>query len=305
VRALRRRPSEFGSSFPLEQLDVELESGEPLRLAFKALAWHGLDEQARLAKPRFLHDPLREPAVYGAILGAGTPGTARCYGTLLEPELERYWLFLEWVRGRELYQVGDRRLWEEAARWLGRMHARLRPRAGTLAGPGRLVAHDAAFYRRWMARAREFAASRPREEASAIEWLGSRHEDVVGALLELPRTVLHGEFYAANVLVDSESEQPRIAPVDWELAAIGPGATDLAALVSGGWRAEDRDALSAAYCEGAGVPFDDSRRRQIGFARLQLAIQWLGWAPPSWVPPEGQRHDWLTEAVALAERLGL
>jgi hypothetical protein len=305
VRALRRRPSEYGSSFPLERLDVELESGEPLRLAFKTLAWGGLDERARLAKPRFLHDPLREPAVYGAVLGAGTPGTARCYGSLVERELERYWLFLEWVQGRELYQVGERWLWDEAARWLGRMHARMQPQADELAGPGRLVGHDAAFYRRWMERAREFAASRPRGEATAIEWLGRRHEDVVEALLALPRTVLHGEFYAANVLVDSESEQPRVAPVDWELAALGPGATDLAALVSGGWRADERDALIAAYCEGAGEPFDGTRRREIGFARLQLAIQWLGWAPPCWVPPPGQRQDWLASALELAEELGV
>ena len=43
----------------------------------------------------------------------------------------------------------------------------------------------------------------------------------------------------------------------------------------------------------------------LDLARLQVAIQWLGWAPPEWEPPEGQRHDWLGEAVALAEGMEL
>jgi thiamine kinase-like enzyme len=94
----------------------------------------------------------------------------------------------------------------------------------------------------------------------------------------------------------------RVAPVDWELAAVGPGLTDLAALVSG-WPGADRKALVAAYAAEPGVPAFSSR--DLDFARLQVAIQWLGWAPPQWEPPEGQRYDWLGEAVQLAEELGL
>jgi len=44
---------------------------------------------------------------------------------------------------------------------------------------------------------------------------------------------------------------------------------------------------------------------QLDLVLLQLAVQWLGWGPASWIPPEGQRHDWLGEALALAESLGL
>lgn len=97
-------------------------------------------------------------------------------------------------------------------------------------------------------------------------------------------------------------EGVRVAPVDWELAAAGPGLTDLAALVSG-WPAADREALAAAYAAESGVP--PFTPRDLGFARLQVAIQWLGWAPSEWEPPEGQRHDWLTEALELAEELRL
>jgi thiamine kinase-like enzyme len=122
--------------------------------------------------------------------------------------------------------------------------------------------------------------------------------------------VLHGEFYASNVLVASDFDHTpvcrdpdaRVAPVDWELAAAGSGLTDLAALVSG-WPEADRTTIAAAYAEVPGVPAFSAR--DLDLARLQVAIQWLGWAPPEWEPPEGQRHDWLGEAVSLAEELEL
>jgi thiamine kinase-like enzyme len=93
-----------------------------------------------------------------------------------------------------------------------------------------------------------------------------------------------------------------VAPVDWELAAAGPGLTDLAALVSG-WPDADRRAIAAAYADEPEIPAFTERDLDLG--RLQVAIQWLGWAPPEWEPPEGQQHDWLGEALALAEGLGL
>ncbi len=119
----------------------------------------------------------------------------------------------------------------------------------------------------------------------------------------MPRTVIHGEFYASNVLVAGDAADPRVCPVDWELAAAAPGLIDLAALVSGGWsdgdRERDRRRLPLRGRPGA------FSARQLDLARLQLAVQWLGWAEPSWSPPAGQRHDWLGEALALAERLEL
>ena len=153
--------------------------------------------------------------------------------------------------------------------------------------------YDAGFYRLWPRRALEHGV---RE----VEWLAARHEAVVEALLTLPRTVLHGEFYAANVLVAADTPSARVAPVDWEIAAAGPGVSDLAALVSGDWSQEDRGAIAAAYGSVGGATLDG-----LDHARLQLAIQWLGWAPPQWAPPKGQRHDWLGEALELAEGLGL
>jgi aminoglycoside phosphotransferase (APT) family kinase protein len=300
---VRRRPSPYRTSFPIEELRFELAGRGPVRAGFKQLDWDRLEPAAQLAKPRFLHDPEREPEVYRALLPQAPAGPPEFLGAVLEDD--RRWLFVEWVEGRELFQVGERELWEEAARWLGRFHAAMAPEQERLLREARLLDHDAPFYRRWIERAREFAP-----DPESIEWLASRHEQVVEALLAQSRTVLHGEFYASNVLVASDLDHSplgqesavRVAPVDWELAATGTGLSDLAALVSG-WPEEDRAAIAATYGAEPGIPPFD--HRDLDFARLQVAIQWLGWAPPEWEPPEGQRHDWLGEAVALAEGLEL
>lgn len=298
-----RRPSEYRTSFPLEELEVTLADGTRLHLGFKRLDWGALGDEARLAKPRFLHDPAREPAVYETVLAPAGLGP-RHYGSLVDPEAGRHWLFLEWVEGRELYQVGERALWETVARRLGGMHVRLAGDLDRRIAEARLLDFDEPYYRAWIERARDFsrAPGRPASFADSVEQLVTRYEAALGELLALPRTVIHGEFYASNVLVGSGPD-PRVCPVDWELAAVAPGLVDLAALISGGWSGEDRQALVSAYRSAPGVtPFTD---RRLDLARLHLAIQWLGWTESSWVPPEGQRHDWLGEALALADGLGL
>jgi len=303
-RLIGRRASEYRTSFPLEEIELRLEDGAELRLAFKRLEWDALTAEARLAKPEFLHDPRREPAVYATLLAPAVLGAPRYYGSLAEPEAGRHWLFVEWVEGCELYQVGERELWEAAAAWLGTTHRRLGERLDR-GRDAHLLDYDRAFYRRWIDRARSFAGApgQPPARLRSIEWLAPRYEAAAEELLALPRTIIHGEFYASNVLVAGDPAEPRVAPVDWELAATAPGAIDLAALVSGGWSEEDRGAIAAAYRTTAG-PFSPSPR-ELDLARLHLAVLWLGWAEPSWSPPPEQRQDWLGEALTLAEELGL
>jgi aminoglycoside phosphotransferase (APT) family kinase protein len=303
--AIDRRPYEYRTSFPLEQLDLTLEDGASLRLVFKQLDWDALGDEARLAKPRFLHDPLREAAVYGSVLAAAPSGPPHFYGSAIDPERGRHWLFIEWVDGRELFQVGDRELWEAAASWLGATHRRLGEELDRHRASGRLLEYDRAYYRRWIERARRFASApgQPESQARSVDSLLARYEPAIEELLEMPKTATHGEFYASNVLIAGDATSPRVCPVDWELAAAAPGLIDLAALVSGDWGDEDREALVSAY--GAALGSGALTARRLDLARLHLAIQWLGWAGAAWSPPAGQRQDWLGEGLALAERLGL
>jgi hypothetical protein len=302
VIGLERRPSPFRTSFPLEELDVELEDGARLRLVLKDLSRAMLSDRARKAKPDFLSDPLREIETYRDLLEPAGLGTAAYFGSDVDPSRERYWLFIENVSGPALWQVGELPVWEEAARWLAAMHDHFADR-GRL--PGRLVSYDAAFYRLWPERAREFAKRDGRGRSRQVDWLASRHDQVVEHLTALRSSFIHGEFYASNVLVSGGTGSTRICPVDWEMAGVGPGMLDLAALTTG-WSDAERRSLALAYretSESPPAPADDLLRT-LDYCHLHLAVRWLGWSP-DWRPPRAHRRDWLGEAVRTAEKLGL
>ena len=291
VRVAARQPSQYRTSFPLEELDVELLDGTLLALVLKELSWETLDDATRRAKPPFLHDPLRELEVYRTVLGTLALGTAKLYGS---GENSRPWLLLERIPGPDLTQVGDFEIWREAARWLARMHDRCRD----LRAP-RLLSHDEPYHRRWLERAREF---RGNEE---LEPLVAGYDGLAALLAGLPRGFIHGEFYASNILVEEGENGVRICPIDWELAAIGPALIDLAALTAGSWSEDEQTELVLAYRDSLSVPPSaDTLLADLDLCRLQVALQWLGWSR-DWTPPPERQQDWLGEALRLGKRLGL
>ena len=293
-----RRPSPYRTSFVLDEIDLELDDGRRLELIFKHISRDALHPAAADVKPEFLHDPLREIEVYRDVLAPAGLGTPAFVGA----DPERGWLFLERVDGVELYQVGERRTWEHVARWLARMHDRFAAADG--AAP-HAIRYDAQWYRRWPERAVRVAAARDDAESLAIlRGIADRYEHVVERLLALPTTLVHGEFYASNVLVDDAHEPRRVAPVDWEQAGVGPGLVDLAALTSGDWSEEDRGHIAAAYRDAsAGGLDEESFDAGLEACRLHLALQWLGWSG-AWSPPVEHRQDWLREARQAGVHLG-
>lgn len=288
VAAVRRAPSRYSTSFLIDDLTVRLGDGTDLGVIYKNLSPDGLLPGAGSTRPAGVFEPGREIDVYRFLLPAREPGAPDLIAWRADPEINRYWLFLERVDGQELYQVGDLGVWLEAARWIGRFHRGGRPPSV----PGSLLRLGPRWYRRWMERAVEFAAP---ETRSAVERLAAVHPEVVRALGGLPDTLIHGDFYASNVLAARSGGRLRICPVDWERAAIGPGLFDLASLVAG-WPPEGAGAMATAY--GGVDP------RDLDMCRLQLCIQWLGWSR-AWEPPPEHRQDWLREANRLARGLGL
>ncbi len=311
VAGLVRRPCEYRTSFALEELDVTLADGTVLRAMFKDLSRACLSEGAQRAKPEFLHDPLREIEVYRDLLDGAGLGTPAYHGSAVDPGRDRYWLFIENVRGPVLWQVGEFAVYEETARWLAGMHASLAATAPS--APASLLHYDTDLYGTWIRRAREFAerAATPWDDSTRalVIDLAERYEPVIERLASLPVTVIHGEFYPSNVIVGQRAGGVRIAPIDWEIAAVGPGLLDLAALTIGKWTPPQREALARAYREsaeagpGAGALPQDFDAA-LDFCRLHLAVQWIGW-DPDWRPPAEHQHDWLAEAVASMQRLGL
>jgi aminoglycoside phosphotransferase (APT) family kinase protein len=311
IRHLRRRPCAYRSSFALEELGVELRDGSRLELMFKDLGQGGLSRGARRVKPFFLYDPLREIEAYCELLAPTAQGTATFYGAAVDHERRRYWLFVERVEGAGLWQFGEFETWERAARWLADFHARFAAETEWRRRAGHLIKYDPSYYRLWPRRAQAFRADATGPHgvsSSKLEWLAERHEQVVERLVALPTTFLHGEFYASNVLVD-DARAARVCPIDWEIAAVGPGLIDLAALVAGKWSEPERRELALAYrstlAELGGSPEpEEAFLAALDWCRLHLAVRWIGWAP-SWSPPREHRHDWLGEALRLAEEVEL
>jgi aminoglycoside phosphotransferase (APT) family kinase protein len=273
-----RKPYAYRTTFPLDELEVELGDGTTMTLLLKDVDRRSLDDAGRAAKPEHIYDPRREIEAYGLLEGEGL-GTPHLYGTLLDGE--RSWLLIEKVAGIELWQVGDLSTWAGVARWLAMLHARFaRP------FPARtLLRHDAAYFRLWAERARQAVG----EELAPVL---ARHDAIVERLTSLPKTLIHGEFYASNILVEEE-EVLRVAPVDWEMAAVGPALMDLAALTTG-WSEPEQAAIESAY------GFVD--QRDLDCCRVQLALQWLGWSS-DWAPPPEHARDWVAEARVAVERL--
>jgi hypothetical protein len=313
IARLRQRSNVYGSSHTLEELDLTLKDGTELALMLKDLSRQALLASARGIKPAFLDEPLREIKVYRTLLAEAHLGTAVCYGTMVDPSRGRYWLFLERVPGVGLSQVGDFGTWQQAARWLAALHTRVGPAAVNAAGLARLLVLNRDYYRLWLRRARAFAADAfgpgADELRRGLDRLAVGYGRVVERLTTLPVTFVHGEFYAANVLVPPVGPAQWVCPVDWESAALGPGLLDLAALTAGGWTEDQQLALAQAYADelaalGAQLPTAAACLTDLDCCRLHLAVQWLGWSS-AWSPPQEHRHDWLTEALMLAERLGL
>jgi aminoglycoside phosphotransferase len=222
-------------------------------------------------RPALVADPGREREAYELLPPA-----------LGAPELLAAgsgWLLLEHVDGVPLSEAARLDAWEDAARWLARLHATPVPAAG------RLLRRDEAHLLRWLRRALRFHPSL-RAVAPAARAAAAR-------LAASPAVLLHGEAYPSNLLVDGGG---RIRAVDWETIGTGSAALDLAALTSGAWDPAQRARVIAAYREASG---GGPAAAQLEAAGLLVAVQWLGWSA-TWRPPAEHAHDWLADAEQLA-----
>jgi hypothetical protein len=312
-RKLDRRISQYCSSFVIEELDVVLEDGTELPLILKDLSEAAMMPAARDKKPFFVYNPIREIETYRRILVRHGLGTPVCYGAVVNPELKRYWLFLERVSPELLWQMGELSVWQEVAAWLGGMHSFLVSETDMeeTSHTAHLLNYDREFYWRWMRRAVAFTTQRERNGGSdgrAIRHIKSRYGKVVERLLSMRKTVIHGEFFASNVLIGKSGENMRVCPVDWEMAARGPGLVDLAGLTSGQWSLAEKETMALAYYHALPVKTRlaqswDAFAQDLECCRLHQSLQWLGWSA-EWTPPPEHAQNWLQEALRCCEAIG-
>lgn len=297
VHHLSRRRSEYSTSAPIDELNVVLSDGSKLELMAKRLGRDALLGDANDAKPDFVYDPAREVAAYGLL--ADEPNLPRCWGALHEPGGAL--LVLERIPGLALRHTGEIDSWVAAARWLGAFHTRWAdPHEQLLAAHPRLLRYDRSHHEHLLERALGYSAVAGTPLPPVVP---AGHAIALDILSRVPASLLHGEFYASNVLVAPAGAGTRIVPLDWETVGVGCPLLDLAALTSGDWEPWERLAMEDAYRQTAPVELDDAGfERARCAAELVVSVQWMGWAS-GWQPPVDQITDWLGHATAVAEAL--
>jgi aminoglycoside phosphotransferase (APT) family kinase protein len=287
LAAIRRETSPYVTTFPCEVVTCRFVDGGKLRLFCKYAARDGKCSHGQRGGVRY------EAAVYRRVLQPSGATAPVFHGSYTDRKTGGTWLILEHV-GRSL-RVGKMglRAMLRAARWIGEFHAANEARAPRLRF---LTAYGAAYYRGWPRRASRLA----HRLGLRLPWLpalSKRLEREVATLADLPRTVIHGEYYPHNVLYQAGV----VRPVDWETAAVAPGEIDLATLTEG-WGPELSRALELEY-QRARWPMGPPSGflRSLDLARTYMQLRWLGDDDPKWT---ANMSRW-AHLHALSQRLEL
>ncbi len=293
VRIVAREPSEYTSTHGNEVVTCRL-NGREIRLFCK----YGPGETARFkadhASHRHRGGVELEALIYRDLLEPLGLPHARLFGAYHEAATRQTWLLLEYLESALRLSESDAAM-PAAARWIGRFHRAAASRTSVLDG---VRVYDAGYYRGWVERTLRFAGPWHRR----LPWLGTvcdRFEAVAAELAAVPLSVIHGEYYPHNVLV----QHGRVYPVDWESAAIAAGQIDLASLTEQ-WPDAVVRRCETAYRRARwpdGTPADF--RRGLDAARLYLSFRWLG-DRPEWTRHRDARI-YFEQIQTAATRLGL
>jgi Phosphotransferase enzyme family len=289
VTVLARAGHPYASSFPAEVVRCEA-GGRELAVLCKY--------EAGRRYPCFGHRGGLgyEAMVYAEVVARLPLPSVTCHGSWTDTATGDTWLFLE-----HLVAAGQLNEHDEpdtamaaAARWAGTFHRVAPGRPG--AAP--LITYTGEYYAQWARRASAIAGDWHRR----LPWLRTlcaRAEPALHAMGDLPSCVIHGEFTPHNVLVLGGE----VFPVDWETAAVGVGAVDLAALTDG-WPVDVVARCEAEYVRARwpdGPPADHGHT--LDLARLYWDLRWVG-DRPEWLAKPGMPARYAALLVT-ARRLGL
>jgi hypothetical protein len=293
VTVLSREPVATASSFPAEVVECRLDDGSDMRLFCKYGSGQGHVVYRHRGGTAY------EAEVYRHVLRPCRESIPAFYGAYEDETTGETWLILKYLD--ESVRISRTREPTEsmalAARWIGRFHAENERRVSD-GLPSLMNEYDFEYYVGWSRRTSRFAVQR-QQQFPWVPMLCERFETVVPLLLARSPTIIHGEYYPANVLFRGGS----VYPVDWESAAIAAGEIDLASLVEG-WATQiarrcETEYRQARWPEGAPADFE----RVLDAARLYLHFRWLG-DRQEWTMDDG--FSWRFDLLHSAgQRLGL
>lgn len=299
VRSLRAEELAKSTSFPVHRLDVRLESGEVLPVIFKDLNPLRQLQNAKDIRRLELGRSRREIWMYRHVLPGLALGTPQLYGHRWEPGRGNLWLFIEDVGRHRLSYRLDLALYERAAAWAGRFHAA----TSGIPGGDQLLRYDRAYFERQGRRLEACLGRIAEADRPLVERVLARHGRLAQRVDGLPHGIIHGEFFAKNVLVRRDQAAGAIAVIDWETAATGPQYADLVSISAGRWTRGQRMAMRRAYFDAGPATTASAAcwkrfNEEADIVALLQAVSWLGfWAGSDTAAASGARHvsRWIRE----------
>lgn len=287
----RREPSFYTTSFPCEIVRCWFDHGRKLTLFCK----YGTKDEGDFYGQR--GGVPYEAKVYRKLLQSCTGSTPTFYGAYADRQTGSTWLVLEYLtRSTEVGKASPEAM-SAAARWIGRFHAGPAARA-TGSSTRFLTVYDAAYYQGWARRTVQFAGPL-HHQFPWLRTLCGRWDEAAAVLATWPRTIIHGEYYPHNILL----QRGLVRPVDWETAAIAAGEIDLATLTEG-WGRAISSRCELAYQQARwpdGPPADFPR--VLDLARVYVQLRWLG-DQPDWTTEKGSMERFAI-LRGVGKRLGL
>lgn len=280
IQKLERELCVHESSFHAEHLRIYFKNGESVPVFFKDLNPQNQIAPARKVRSTSLSPSYQELRVYRRILSRVNLGTPKLYSVRWEPARKVFWLFLEDIQGARLRDSRNYKRWVPAARWAARFHARTQ----SLPAPATsfLPAYDLKHYQRCAEKVRSILPDLQERDRRLVEPALKHYASRLDWFARLPRTVIHGQYFGKNIMLRPHNQNEELAVIDWETAALGPGAYDLISISSGRWTDRQRQAMWRAYFDqhrietGCKLDWDDFCA-ELKEMELYQALEWLAW----------------------------
>ena len=257
-------------SYDTRLVDVTFASGEQATYFLKDFGSSRLPKDESLRGKRE-----RERAVYEEVLSGSSLGEPDYICKVWDEEKGRFWLLLEYVPGEELSYC-DFEHWVSAAAWLGRFQGYVNAHPELLEHPT-LLRHDAAFFLQKSEQALEVTKEVSSDLARRLEPVVGTYRAMTEEITNQPTTLVHGAYRPHNILISRDPY--RVAPTDWESAALGTPLYDFSCLADGfeGKQLEELWVAFSGEAVARGLTLPDAQEMQthLAYVRLYRVMYWL------------------------------
>ena len=285
VADVKREAGRFASSFAVEVVTVRLDDGDELKVFLKDFG-SSLRQRPKPGVPRRRE---RELAVYRDLLADADLGTPEYYGSVWDESESRFWLMVEFVEGMPVRYL-DFDYWVQAGAWLARLEGHCARDPGRLSSCDVLTVQDAEYFEPAADRALSSVSRYSNGLAKQLAPVARGYGALVTTMSAAPRTLVHGTYRPGQIIVDTSRDRVRLAPVDWELAAVGSSLYDLSTIAFGFDDAHLDEMISAyrdeASRQGLAVESADAIKLVLRAYDLHRIMMWLARAPERQFPHE-------------------